>query len=406
MRRDARSEGSGRPAGPALPLRIAVASDIEADSPRAHAINVFKTAGGFTRLGHDVTVLCRPAANLDATASAGAAASLYAEPGLRWRFAPPHPGHSRAERFGEWAVARAAELGADLVYARHFMAAVRCADAGLTTIVETHAHIGDANPELVAALFATARAHRPIAALTTISRRLADHYAERGAAPARVHVVPDGVDVELFQPPRESHAPPWGEIPGPHAVYAGHLYDYKGIPTILDAAALLPRTTFHLVGGLSEDVSRVRDACTDRALHNVLVHGPRPHAEVPRWLWPADVLLLPPSADHPSAAWTSPVKLGEYLAAGPPIVASAIPALRDWVGEPEVIWFAPDDPADLARAIAEAVRETPERRRLRTAVAQRLARAFSYPSRARAMLSAAGLSPARRAAEPLGSPAP
>lgn len=372
-------------------LRIIVASDIEADSPRAHAINVFKTAGGFARLGHDVTVLCRPAANLDAHASAHAAAALYAEPGLRWRFAPPHPAPTRAEQFGQWAARQATELGADLVYARHFMAAIRCADAGLTTIVETHAHLGDTNPELTAALLATARADDPIAAIVTISRRLAEHYVERGAAPPRVHVVPDGVDVELFQPLRESHAPPWGEAPGPHAAYAGHLYDYKGIPTILAAAALLPRTTFHLVGGLPEDVSRVRGACTDRALHNVLVHGPRPHAEIPRWLWPADALLLPPSADHPSAAWTSPVKLGEYLAAGPPIVASAIPALRDWVGEPEVNWFTPDDPADLARAIAEAIRETQAHTRTRTRAALRLANAFSYRSRAAAFLRAAGL---------------
>lgn len=367
------------------PLRIVVASSVEADGPRAHAINVFKTAGGFARLGHEVTVLCRAGA-----AAAPTPSSLYGEPSLRWRFASHDLLPHHTARFGDWTAAEARTLGADLVYARHFQAALRCAAAGLPAVLETHAHVGDPNPELDAAIAATAQNARALAALVTISRRLADHYAARGAAPHRLHVVPDGVDLDLFQPPRNLPAAPYSEHPRPHVVYSGHLYDYKGIPTILSAAALLGHATFHLVGGLPDDLARVRAACAAMGLRNVVLHGPRPHAEVPPYLWCADALLLPPSARHPSAAWTSPVKLGEYLAAGPPILAADIPALRDWVGEPEVAWCAPDDPHDLARAVERSLAEPPAQREQRRAAAMRQAVRFSYPRRAAAILRAAG----------------
>lgn len=378
--------------------RIAVVNELRPGGGLAHAINVIKTAGGFARLGHEVTVLCRAPEGGKREEGVGAA---YREPMLRWRFAPegtaarPFGSGDPAEAFGAWATAQAIELGADLVYARHFHGALAASAAGLAAVLETHAHIGDQNPLLLRAFNATARHEAPLGAIVTISRRLADDYIARGADARRVAVVPDGVDVEMFTPPPLSDLGPApferreGER---HAIYTGHLYDYKGIPTVIAGAALLPGVRFHLVGGLSADVERARGAAARAGVSNVAVHGPRPYAEVPRWLWHADVLLLPPSADHPSAAWTSPVKLGEYLAAGPPIVASDITGLRDWVGEPAVGWFRADSPADLARAVVAACAETGEARGVRRRAAGTLARRFGYQVRAGAIMAAAGLS--------------
>lgn len=370
-------------------MKIVAASDIEAGSLRAHAINVFKTAGGLARLGHEVTVLCRtPMEGLDPPALA----ALYGEPSIRWEAAPVdrrEPGSAaRARAFADWAAARAS--GADVVYCRHFDAALACAGAGLCTILETHAYVDDPNPQLSRALGATRRADTPLRAVVTISPRLRDHYLSRGADPARVHVVPDGVDVEMFSRPAEIGRRPFERThPRGHAVYAGHLYDSKGIPTVLDAAGLLPGVGFDLVGGTPEDVAQTRVRAEGKS--NVRVHGMRPYAEVPRWLWHADVLLLPPSAREASAAWTSPVKLGEYLAAGAPVVASRIPGLVDWVGEPAVRWFEPDDAPSLAGAVEAALAESPEQGAVRTAAARRLAERFSYRERGAAILRAAGV---------------
>jgi glycosyltransferase involved in cell wall biosynthesis len=368
-------------------MRVIVASDFEPGSSRAHAINVIKTAGGFRRLGHEVTVLCRsPRPGVDPNSHG----TPYGEHDLFWITAPYVPDRDRfrdpegvARAFGDWVAEQAEAIRPDMVYARHFEVALACAAIGLPTALETHAYVGDSKPILDRCFTATADRDRPIHALVTISHRLAQHYIQRGADPARVRVVPDGVDLELFSRPDDIGQSPY-PADRPIVTYAGHLYDHKGIPTIIDAAARMSEAGFHLVGGLPDDIARTEKRVA--GLANVHVHGPRPHNEIPAWLWHADVLLLPPSAGEPSAAWTSPVKLGEYLASQTPIVASKIPGLLDWVDEPAVTWFAPDDPADLARAVRTALSDSDNGDRL--ARARELAGRFSYPNRARAILGA------------------
>ena len=60
---------------------------------------------------------------------------------------------------------------------------------------------------------------------------------------------------------------------------------------------------------------------------------------------------MPPSLNHPSANFTSPVKLGEYLASETPILASDIPALVNFLSEEEVFFFRADDSKSLADMI-------------------------------------------------------
>lgn len=382
------------------PPRIACVGDVPLGSRRAHAINVLKTSGGFARAGWEVLLLCREPQG-DAR-DIGSILASYGEPGLAVECIPSpdertHPPGSdkRGEPFAAWAAERATAFGAATMYARHPHASVAWADAGGVSIAETHAYVGESKPGFVRLLEATARRDRPVAALATISCRLREHYASRGARAERIHVIPDGVDLGLFTPSPD-HIPARDHATSPEPglariVYAGHLYDWKGVPTILGAAAQMPEAEFHIYGGMPEDAARVRARAASSGLGNVRVHGWIEHAALPARLWEADVLLLPPGMGDPSRDWTSPVKLGEYLATGRPIVASAIPALRDWVDEPVVRWFEPDDAASLAAAIRGVLRGPDDPGRGREALA--LARRWSYPARAAAMLRAAGLLP-------------
>ncbi|MBX3364207.1 MAG: glycosyltransferase [Phycisphaeraceae bacterium] len=380
-------------------MRIACLSDIQLTSPRAHAINAVKTTGGFVRLGHEVLFLCAP---LDLSGPAGSQAPIdpralaralhdLGEPSLRVACSPidrRHPGDPRrCLAFGAWAADRVRVFNADMVYTRDFAAASACADLGIPTIIESHAYVGDTNPLLQACIDATARTENPMT-LCTISARLREHYVQRGAAPDRTHIVPDGVDLDLFsRPARLPPSPLSGH--GPHVVYAGHLYDYKGIPDVLVAAGRLPETCFHLVGGLPEDIARTAEAIEAAGLRNVTLHGRVPHAAVPPYLWHADVLLLPPSAREASKDWTSPVKLGEYFASGAEVVCTSIPALRDWLDD-EVTWCNPDDGEDLARTIARTLELASAERARRRHVRLRKAVGWSYPQRAAALLRCAG----------------
>lgn len=375
-------------------LRVAVITEAPLASSKAHAINVVKTAGGFERLGHSVSLYCPPPI---AGASVPDALHAYAEPRLRVVTAPPsisrdaHTDDDRSRALGLWAAQLALADGADLVYARHFWGALAAADLGLPTIMETHAHVGDQRPILDACFAATARRGNPLLAIATISPVLRDHYVQRGARATRVAVIPDGVDLELFSPRLDLRPTPFANLPGPHAVYSGHLYDYKGIPTFLNAASIARDVTWHLVGGDPSDVARVRSDAESRRLNNVILHATVPHRDVPPFLWHADVLILPPEANHPSARWTSPVKLAEYLASQRPIVASDIPGLRTWVREPAVRWFRASDPTELARAVRGSLQLTPTELSAQRDAAATLAERFSYPHRAQRLLALAGV---------------
>ncbi len=375
-------------------MRVLALSDIPLDSPRAHAINVIKTAGGFLRAGHEVLLCARVPRHLQAHEALSALGEERLSVSLTRDTTPSE--HDGGIAFAREIARIAQELRPDLVYARHFHGAMACASLGIRTVLETHAYRGDQNPALLASLRATRTSALTI---VTISHRLREDYIQRGADPARVHIVPDGVDTDLFARPDDIGPSPLGDGTSASVVYTGHLYDAKGIPTMLEAARLDDggAWTLHLVGGLEEDIARVSRAVRERGIDRVVVHGRVAHVHVPAYLWHASVLLLIPSAREASKDWTSPVKLGEYLASQTPIVCSDIPALRDWVPRDLVEWCEPDDAGSLVDAVRRSLDLCDEIRADRACRALALAGRLSYRNRARTIVRcAAGDRPALR----------
>lgn len=373
-------------------MRILVAGAFEAGSQFAHAINTVKMAQGFARLACEVTVVCRRGERGEL--SPETLADVY---GLRtqiqWRQLPRGAGDKR--KFAALALLAAHAIKPDLIYARNYVVPLWSSRWGLRTVAETHAHTDNRSRHFLRMLRQTSR--RRFLRLVTISDHLADYYQLLGVPREKLLVLPDAVDLQLFARPSRLPESPYSDA-GPHVVYAGHLYEYKGIPTVLAAAQRLPSMRFHLVGGTLEDRRREEARAAALGLSNVRFHGLVPHAAVPRYLWHADVLLLPPSRHHPSARWTSPVKLGEYLAARVPVAASDIPALRAWLDDSQVEFFHADDAGDLARAIERLAGDILRAKSVSNAgwdLAQRL----SYRQRALSILQHCGLrSVATRAA--------
>jgi glycosyltransferase involved in cell wall biosynthesis len=162
------------------------------------------------------------------------------------------------------------------------------------------------------------------------------------------------------------------------ALYAGHLFSWKGSEILREAARLLPGVQFVLVGGTDEDVNRVRRGMSE----NMIVLGHTRRQEIPKYLAAADVLLLPNTAtSEESARHTSPIKLFEYLAAGKPIVASDLLSLRSVVSEKEVFFVRPDDPASLAKGIEMALHDTAGARARATA-ALLLSKSYTWETHA------------------------
>jgi glycosyltransferase involved in cell wall biosynthesis len=360
-------------------MRVLVAGAFESTSRYAHAINTVKMAQGFARAGNETALVCRRSRGGKITPTAfaerfGLTAPLHLTQVPRWA--------NEKWLFALCALPTLRRHRTQLVYARNYILPALSAKLGYATVAESHAHPGNRSRPLMRLVRSTQL--RSFRLLVTIADRLAENFQSLGVPPEKILVLPDAVDLELFSRPEA--LPPSPYAPGGcTVVYAGHLYDYKGIPTVLEAAGMLPDLDFHMVGGLPEDTERQRGRAESMGLRNVTFHGHIDQSLLPPYLWRADVLLLPPSGDHPSAHWTSPVKLGEYLASGVPVVASDIPALRAWLKEDEVVRFRPDDAADLARAISSVLESSD----LAQSLAKRgllRAQELSYTSRAKRIL--------------------
>jgi glycosyltransferase involved in cell wall biosynthesis len=355
-------------------------------------INTVKMAQGFARLGHEVTIICRQAP--EGIVSSERLAQIYGitEP-LDWVQLPDRVLHYQIRerwRFALLALPIVLRKQPDLVFVRNHIFPWLSSKLGMATVAESHLPVGTETARFLR-LVAAAQ-HRAFRLWVTISDRLVSYYQSQGVPEHKLIVLADAVDLQLFQRPEALPPSPYPSSQA-NVAYVGHLYDYKGIPTILEAAAQLPKAHFHFIGGLPADLQRQRQRSRTLKLPNVSFHGLKPQVEVPHFLWHADVLLLPPSQHHPSAAWTSPVKLGEYLAAGTPVVATDIPALRDWLTDRDVEFVPPDDPTALAEGIQRLLQNQDRAEQLRVSGLQK-AQALSYEQRAAAVLNASGF-PAR-----------
>lgn len=361
----------------------------EAGSHWAHAINTIKMAQGFARQGFEVAIICKRAGGPKHISGLLNREYGIQEP-IKWIQIPGKILTKRTRDrwlFSWMSLVHALRFKPDVVYARNYIFPWLSSNAGMVTIAESHAHPDNRTSQFMRLVKASRL--RAFRAWVTISDVLRDHYESLGVPGEKIMVVPDAVDLGLFRRPSQLPDSPYNGN-SVSIVYIGHLYDYKGIPTILDAAKLLPEYHFHLVGGWDEDIARHKRRVQEDGLRNVVFHGLKPHAEVPRYLWHADVLLLPPSANHPSARWTSPVKMGEYLASGVPVIATSIPALKGWLTEEEVRFVEPDNAKDMASGI-QHILEHPDYAKSISLSGLDLAKRLSYENRVNRILSAAGI---------------
>jgi glycosyltransferase involved in cell wall biosynthesis len=164
---------------------------------------------------------------------------------------------------------------------------------------------------------------------------------------ARVRVVANVVDADVFHPPAER---PANDPPRLLAVAA--LAAKKGLAYLLDAIAELRPSrplTLDVVGGGDERAAleaRTRELGLERA---VSFRGELPKAEVAELMRDSDLFVLPSLHEN------LPCVLIESLASGVPFVASDVGGVRELVDGPGGTLVAPGDPRALAAAIATAL---------------------------------------------------
>jgi glycosyltransferase involved in cell wall biosynthesis len=148
----------------------------------------------------------------------------------------------------------------------------------------------------------------------------------------RTYLVPNGTDLEAFAQAARGSGPPTdlAEIPEPRLIYAGLVGNRLDLPMLIALAKRRPDWSVVVIGEVDARGCEAEIASL-RALPNAHLLGLRPVTAVPRYLLASQVCLLPyrrcAETDH-----IDPLKLYDGLAAGKPIVASPIPAVRPYDG--------------------------------------------------------------------------
>ncbi|MFL6243068.1 MAG: glycosyltransferase [Acidimicrobiia bacterium] len=203
-----------------------------------------------------------------------------------------------------------------------------------------------------------------------------------GADPARVAVIPCGVDLNRFTPAGAVADRMCGR---PRVVVVSRLVERKGIGNVISALAYLPGVELVIAGGapgamLDEDAEAQRFARLAR-VHGVHERtellGSVPRERVPALIRSGDVVACCP--------WYEPFGLVavEAMACGVPVVASAVGGLAETVVHDVTGLHVPArDPGRIASALTQLLGDEARRRSMGARSADRAAR-YGWTSIAR-----------------------
>ena len=197
-------------------------------------------------------------------------------------------------------------------------------------------------------------------AVVTICEGLRGDLIARGVDPAKLSIMPNGVDLGLFgQPvPRDpALAAALGLGDGPVVGFIGSFYDYEGIDDLIAAMPLLtarlPGAKLLLVGGGPMEAALRAQAEASPARSAIRFVGRVPHSEVERYYALVDAMAYPRKKSRLTDLVT-PLKPLEAMAQQQLVAASDVGGHRELMTDGVTgTLFPPDDPAACADALAD-----------------------------------------------------
>jgi glycosyltransferase involved in cell wall biosynthesis len=222
--------------------------------------------------------------------------------------------------------------------------------------------------------FLMAAAHRVIVVGPTYQREMGEAWKRDDLAWA-----PNMADVALFRSTSPDTAAPW-LAPGDRAVlFVGRLSAPKGIYDLFDAIPPVverhPEARFVLLGVAESDAMEpvLRHEAERRGIAGrVAFLGSRDGRDKAAAYVTSDMIVVP--------SWTEafPLVIPEAMAAGLPIVATAVGAIPDFVKDGEDGFLvAPKNPPELADRICRLLDDEALRRRIGERVRERASREFA-----------------------------
>jgi glycosyltransferase involved in cell wall biosynthesis len=349
------------------------------------SIHIRSFVRALAEVGHQVTLVCSATAKGNSL-DTNLGAAVHLVPLARWNHALARGlrhigrltgratrGHADIVRalhnlrFTARARAAARELEPDFIYERYSLWGMSglwlARELGIPLVLEVNAPLvyeqqryraGVTFPPV--ARWAERRIWQKAELVLAVSESLSSHMQRSGVDAARIHVLPNAVNPELFRT-----AAVGGEIrkrlnlDGHFNVgFVGTFRPWHGVELLLSAFEDLhrvdPLTHLLLVGdgpsrpGLE---NQIRNAGLQEA---VTFAGRVAHQDVPHYLAAMDVAVAPyPDLDE---FYYSPIKLFEYMAASRPVVASRVGQVAEILMDGATgLLFDPGDRAGLVRCL-------------------------------------------------------
>jgi glycosyltransferase involved in cell wall biosynthesis len=173
--------------------------------------------------------------------------------------------------------------------------------------------------------------------ITVYSARSLEPYI-KNLHPTRSVYMPNGVNYSHFADDKKEFPPEYSTISGPIAIYVGAMDVWFDYELIAFAATQLPGIAFVLIG--PDDLARTKLP----ELSNLHILGQREYKDIPKYLFHADVGLIPFSVKkYPQMInHVHPLKLYEYMACGLPVVTTSWEELEK-INSPAILSNSPDE---------------------------------------------------------------
>ncbi|MCI5043322.1 MAG: glycosyltransferase [Aquisalinus sp.] len=194
----------------------------------------------------------------------------------------------------------------------------------------------------------------------SVCQALKDEMGNIGLATEKIHVLRNGVDLDMFQPAERDAARQKLDVSGKVILSVGHLIERKGHDLIIEALDDLPNITLMIAGDGPDKSALMAQAQTSGVADRVRFLGAVPHHDLPSAYSAADVLVLASSRE----GW--PNVLLEALACGTPCAVSPVWGNAEVINSPEAgIVCDSRSPEAISRAISELFQDLPDRTQTR-----------------------------------------
>jgi len=185
--------------------------------------------------------------------------------------------------------------------------------------------------------------------------------AKRDKHPA-VYAFPSSIDVEHFEQALNVEKEPadQNDIPHPRIGFCGVIDERTDIELLREIAELRPEYQYIMIG----PIVKIDENDLPR-LDNIHYLGGKDYSDLPAYIGGWDVAMMP-FALNDSTRFISPTKTPEYLAAGRPVVSTAIRDVVRPYGEKGLVHIAATA-EEFVRAIETALSDESENRRAKAA---------------------------------------